>query len=679
MAEAPPWTAAPEPQNEQPSQSFVASLAKPLTTTDADDSDEWEYEYSTTETETFYLTLDLTTPSIPTSRPVTVSSRNGRAGFRAKWLNPGLGKRRHNLGQAPTLSIHDKDEEVVDVDAPGETDPEAQVEEEEAAEDDQTAAQVPQKEKKIQILDLESDNPLISFRDHIFTCQWAKNIGTELLFTKHDDKANLPTLRRLPQGVDLLGACSARITSTTATIVKTQKDEVTNPLQKEADGPLVESVSAAASDDRRQQARFLERLMKIKKRKDEKDEVTVIAYKRLRRSQWIDLLNRKRNEEREELKKRLKKAEGNEKRDIEKRLAQLDEEEKNMPDAKEAREEEGEDAEVGAPRRPGRNKRRPGRKKTIMGQDEDGFSATNPKPTNLRTGERVDPVRRRPRGTWKRYNIDGTQASSKIAGDKDGKIWKGWHQGMQEKEGAGKVDMDNHDDEDDGGQDHDGDEQMTDARGRRESSFMYETDARRNNDDLMDRRSSMIGYDDSQMIDARGHRESSFIGYETDARHRDADMTDRRSSMIGYETYEEGNQSMHRASSFAEYDHNLPHARSYPGSRMFTRESSAVSTHSAPYLPSGGMGEIPNLGPQMGIGFRDDHQSSRAGSPLGRGMGIGFRNDEPPRMLPEQGNGNEGPGVPPEAAPASDPPVAPPGGWLGLLEDDDIQLPDHQG
>ena len=51
MAEAPPWTAAPEPQNEQPSQSFVASLAKPLTTTDADDSDEWEYEYSTTETE----------------------------------------------------------------------------------------------------------------------------------------------------------------------------------------------------------------------------------------------------------------------------------------------------------------------------------------------------------------------------------------------------------------------------------------------------------------------------------------------------------------------------------------------------------------------------------------------------------------------------------------------------
>lgn len=51
MGEAPPFSAAPEPQNEEPSHSFVVSLAKPIAATTADDSDEWEYEYSTTETE----------------------------------------------------------------------------------------------------------------------------------------------------------------------------------------------------------------------------------------------------------------------------------------------------------------------------------------------------------------------------------------------------------------------------------------------------------------------------------------------------------------------------------------------------------------------------------------------------------------------------------------------------
>lgn len=571
----------------------------------------------------------MTTPSIPTSRPVPTGTRNGRAGFRAKWLNPGLGKRRHNLGQAPTISINDKDDEVVDEDAAGETDPEAQAEDEEAAEDEpaQTAAQEPPKERKIQILDLESDNPLISFRDHIFTCQWAKNIGTELLFTKHDSQAKLPTLRKLPNDVDLLGACCARIVSKTATLVKTHKEETRDPLAQEADGPLVESVSAAASDDRRQQARFLEQLMKIKKRKSEPDEVTVIAYKRLRRSQWIDMLNRKRNEERAELRQRLKTAEGSDYRDIEKRLQQLDEEEKNMPDVKEARAEEGEDGEWGPTKRPGKTNRRPGRKKTILGsemRDVAGDGVAHG--LSLRTGERVEPVRRRPRGSWKRYNIDGTLAEQKVPGGKE--IWKGWHENMQNGEGDAPDDAEEEDDDDAAadGQDEDGDEQMTDAR----------------------------------------HRESSFMGYETE-------LPDRQSSIIGPEFYEDMDQSMHRASSALEYDHSMPHAQSYPGSRMFTREGSAVSTHSLPFGFSGtGLeGAAPlQPNPALGIGFRDDAQSSRPGS----SSGIGFRIEETHEQLQ---SGVSAPGDVPTVVAEAEHPAPPPGGWLGLLEDDDIQLPEH--
>jgi hypothetical protein len=341
---------APQPQEEQPSQSFVVPLQRG-NTIGAKDDEEWEYEYSDIETETFYLTLDLTTPSIPTSRPRVPNARNGRGGARPKWINPGLGRHKRQLGRAPTISSAQKDGSAAggnEGDESGDeaADPAAP----RVAGDGENGEAQKDGDEYIQILDLESDNPLVTYRDHVFTCQWAQNIGTELLFATHEDNhGELETLRRLPNNVDLLAAISSRITSTTATVVP--KSTRPHQIATEATGPLVESVSAAASEERKSQARFLESLMAIKARKKEKDEVTVVAYKRLRFHGWAELMRKKREEERIRLRQMLWAAGRAEAEEAQKRLDELDELDKMMPSVPpgqydEDEEEENRDREV---------------------------------------------------------------------------------------------------------------------------------------------------------------------------------------------------------------------------------------------------------------------------------------------------------------------------------------------
>ena len=176
----------------------------------------------------------------------------------------------------------------------------------------------------------------------------------------------------------------------------------------------MESVSAAASDDRRKQARFLERLMRIKDKKKERDEVTVVAYKRLRFQGWVDLLRKRREEERASLRQKLWNSTRAEAEEAQRRLAELDEEERNMP--KEAPVGEEDDEEDGGERVVKRRRRR---RKDVL---TEGVEAGGP---SMATGERerkkTTTTSRRPRGDWKRYNLDGT-----IAGPKPAQTGLGW-------------------------------------------------------------------------------------------------------------------------------------------------------------------------------------------------------------------------------------------------------------
>lgn len=128
----------------------------------------------------------------------------------------------------------------------------------------------------IQILDFHSKNPLISYKGRVFEGQWAEVIGTEAIFANHDADRPLPALRNLAGDVDLLGASAARMLT---------KEKIVKPKVPEED-PLAAikqewniriPVGKDRTGERAQQTRFLENLMALKKKKGERDQVTVYA------------------------------------------------------------------------------------------------------------------------------------------------------------------------------------------------------------------------------------------------------------------------------------------------------------------------------------------------------------------------------------------------------------------
>lgn len=147
---------------------------------------------------------------------------------------------------------------------------------------------------EIQVLDLHSDNPIISYKGRIFSGSWASNIGTELIFGAHNEIAerDLPYLQALPGGVDLLAASSVRILTTPADLRPKHRPEGGSALmlpyanrrpapdryramRKEAKIEI--PVAFDKHGRRKPQARFLENLMAIKAKRKEFDEVTTIT------------------------------------------------------------------------------------------------------------------------------------------------------------------------------------------------------------------------------------------------------------------------------------------------------------------------------------------------------------------------------------------------------------------
>lgn len=189
------------------------------------------------------------------------------------------------------------------------------------------ATQKPQ--HTIQILELQSKNPIIAYRGHVFSCTWAENIGTELLFAEHDSTNPLPTLRTLPNDLDILAACSARLVSNTVIMQPKSKSATeakesagkfapqmkgpesfplkkANPQKGRGPVPIIK-IDKHASDTRKKQARFLEKVMMAKQSRGEKDEVSVHVEKRQKHMVWLDHIEQRREERRAQLTRDKKK------------------------------------------------------------------------------------------------------------------------------------------------------------------------------------------------------------------------------------------------------------------------------------------------------------------------------------------------------------------------------------
>ncbi|KAL7809193.1 hypothetical protein V8C44DRAFT_350641 [Trichoderma aethiopicum] len=309
------------------------NVDKVLQQVSQDDQDEWEYEYSATETETYYLTVELSYPEFK-ERPAK-AHHHSRGGYYKNWsdqyadhLKLDAKSNDHAVGAQDSNDKEDgndqgneqDDEENPEPerDAPGD-EQEANAEDAnidprlmamgdtgrkdatnttkhgrkekgkgkekeaetaraatEATADDMEPADEPLEE--IQILELHSRNPIISYRGRVFEGQWAEVIGTEAILADREakDAAQLPALRHLPGGVDILGASSSRLLTTEKILKpKVAQEDSLAPIREEWNIRIPPGKDRTG--ERAQQLRFLENLIALKKKRGDPDEVTVYA------------------------------------------------------------------------------------------------------------------------------------------------------------------------------------------------------------------------------------------------------------------------------------------------------------------------------------------------------------------------------------------------------------------
>lgn len=248
-----------------------------------DNDTDWEYEYDEAETEDFYITLDLTT-HVP---PVFAYDKASKTNKTLRGSNKSLA---NAIGTTPAQSSIQLDN------------------------DSATSLPHASASDQMQLIDLQSKNPLLSYNNTLYSCQWATDVGTSLYLTQPaaDSDPNHPPLRSLPT-LDLLATSRARLVATPATILPR-----TSPLPAvSALGPVAHHESfttqegdkihhtdgqgfridlpTTASASKVAQARFLERLSAIKAKKGDQDAVPITNIKIYRhpegweqeRDEWI--------------------------------------------------------------------------------------------------------------------------------------------------------------------------------------------------------------------------------------------------------------------------------------------------------------------------------------------------------------------------------------------------------
>ncbi|GAB7357123.1 hypothetical protein MBLNU459_g7924t1 [Dothideomycetes sp. NU459] len=270
----------------------------------ADDDDEWEYEYDDETTEDIYMTFDLTT-HVP---PTLATDKTG------KYLKAARSNK--SLANARGIAQHSAPPSAADAASPQPVLPDV---------------------SRMQILDLHSTSPLISYNNSLYSCRWATDLGTSFFFAPPPASSDPhhPPLRSTPS-FDLLGTSCARLIAVPASLQPRETHlEPVSTLQRYAEkntfttsnGDVIQSnpsqglrieLPVTASAAKVSQARFLERLSAIKARRGDRDAVPVTNIKNYRipdnweaeRNEWISKETAKNERHRLEAEMRTGKASG---------------------------------------------------------------------------------------------------------------------------------------------------------------------------------------------------------------------------------------------------------------------------------------------------------------------------------------------------------------------------------
>ncbi|KIW29569.1 uncharacterized protein PV07_05376 [Cladophialophora immunda] len=231
--------------------------------------DDSEYEYDDTETETFFVDIDLSS--------LNSNLKSNLAGP-PKPVTPA--KRKISNSGPPTPGPDEPGLEAAESGAEGgrlrgstqephETPPRN-------GEDDENA-HLPSPSSRVQILDLTTVNPIISYQGQVYSCTWADMVGTNMFFT-HPGILDAAEVLQSTDDYDLIGMSRIKLVGQAAKMLKKEKPS------KEAgiDGPHVNGQAGAGGeipngrhdqDQVKKQASFLEKLMQVKRQRGETDVV----------------------------------------------------------------------------------------------------------------------------------------------------------------------------------------------------------------------------------------------------------------------------------------------------------------------------------------------------------------------------------------------------------------------
>ncbi|KAL9123695.1 MAG: hypothetical protein Q9217_006899 [Psora testacea] len=236
---------------------------------DEDDS-EWEYEYHDTETESFYVTLDISSAA---------------SQFRPKQLRPAT----MNTQAQPTSNTPSEPP----IDPLIQSAPQADtIQSVPPLENDSQPQTSTVSGNFIQILDLHTTNPLISYQNQLYSCTWGSTIGTDVLITAQHPVSNNAHGSPKPSSpkASVLATTSIKLSGRPVQAVARPKPELSGQLLQAATLPSGASASTGNTNPstsakfdigdvpsraRQEQAAFLERLSEIRAAKGEKDNVRV--------------------------------------------------------------------------------------------------------------------------------------------------------------------------------------------------------------------------------------------------------------------------------------------------------------------------------------------------------------------------------------------------------------------
>ncbi|KAJ5894463.1 hypothetical protein N7495_006154 [Penicillium taxi] len=225
------------------------------------DSDEYEYEYHESEKETFFLNLDLTSIHGPLRAP------------RQRSKSPHENSTQEN--QDPDNPGNHNDQNGTNDDNPDEVDKNNAYASIEGTPGD-----------RIQILGLHEDNPVVTYHNQVFSCSWADQIGTELIFTTPETSLDTAVPLHQGPGYQLVTANSVKILgrksnlmSSAGTLFELQGAGPSFAIPVADDADLAPRAFGTRRTAQTPQTHFIRHLQNIKDAKGQTDTVRVVMKK----------------------------------------------------------------------------------------------------------------------------------------------------------------------------------------------------------------------------------------------------------------------------------------------------------------------------------------------------------------------------------------------------------------